>query len=400
MNGRTNVTNSGNNINVMEVPLDPVTNFVAVTSSGKVFLTWTDPLNKYATPEGEQAGDPDQLVSVWSHTVIVRKEGSDPVDENDGVVILSSSVRDQYKATQYTDSNVENQIEYHYGAFAINEDGIVSEPQYQTVIPYPYDQVLENNTWVQIADAGTNGLAQSMWEVGDEKTVTIGDNQYIVHIIDFNHDSLSDGSGKAAITFGIKYLTDDTINPVIHATSRNSVWYNRSSIPSTVQQLTYDKMTEDLKSVIVSVKKATVNRITGYNYNHPDGQTHFLDDNSKDSGYGSLNSLTFLFSSIEVTGGTQYAQAGEGAQYEYFATASNRIKALQSNNTTPVIWVLRSGNGSNTPPGTYAHYYVYLAQITASGGSEGCFGQDNLSDNYVKRNCNFCFGFCVGKSTV
>ena len=400
MNGRTNVTSSGNNIDVMEVPLDPVTNFTAVTSSGKVFLTWTDPLDKYATPEGATAQDPQQLVSVWSHTVIVRKEGSDPVDENDGVVVLSSSVRDQYSSTQYTDSNVENQVEYHYGAFAINEDGIASEGSFQTVIPYPYDYVLNNNTWTQISDAGTSGVAQSMWEIGDEKEITIGDSQYIVHIIDFNHDNLSDGSGKAAITFGIKYLTDDTINPVIHATSRNGVWYNRSSIPSTVQQLTYDKMTEDLQSVIVSVTKATVNRITGYNYNHPDGQTHFLDDNSKDSGYGSLNSLTFLFSSIEVTGSIQYAQAGEGTQYEYFATASNRIKTRQSNNTTPVIWVLRSGNGSNTPPGPNSNYYVYLKQITASGGSEGCLSQSNLSDNYVRRNCNFCFGFCIGKSTV
>ena len=211
MNGRTNVTNSGNNIDVMEVPLDPVTNFVATTSSGKVFLTWSDPKDKYATPEGEQAGDPDQLVSVWSHTVIVRKEGSDPVDENDGVVVLSSSVRDQYKTTQYTDSNVENQIEYHYAAFAINEDGIASEGSFQTVIPYPYDYVLNNNTWTQISDAGTSGVAQSMWEIGDEKEIMIGNSQYIVHIIDFNHDDLSDGSGKAAITFAIKYLMSDSM---------------------------------------------------------------------------------------------------------------------------------------------------------------------------------------------
>ena len=96
MNGRTNVTNSGNNIDVIEVPLDPVTNFVTEEGTGKVLLSWTDPLDKYATPEGATAQDPQQLVSVWSHTIIVRKEGSDPVDENDGVVVLSSSVRDQY----------------------------------------------------------------------------------------------------------------------------------------------------------------------------------------------------------------------------------------------------------------------------------------------------------------
>ena len=399
MNGRTNVT-TGANADDIVVPLDPVTNFTTESSQSKIFMTWTDPLDKYATPEGATAQDPQQLVSVWSHTIIVRKEGSDPVDQNDGVIVCSSSVRDQYKTSPFADTGVENGTEYHYGAFAINKNGIASAGAYQTIIPYPYDAILANNTWVQISDAGTSGVAQSLWDIGDEKEIRLNDIPYVVQIIDFNHDNLADGSGKAAITFGLKYLTDDTINPVIYATSRNKVWYNSSSMPSTVQQLTYDKMTEDLQSAIVSVTKATVNRITGYNYNHPDGQTHFLDNNSKDSGYGSLNSLTFLFSSIEVTGGTQYAQAGEGTQYEYFTTAANRIKALQSNNTTPVIWVLRSGNGSNTAPGTYAKYYVYLTQITASGGSEGCLGQTNLSDNYAQRNCNFCFGFCIGKSTA
>ena len=98
MNGRTNVT-TGANIDILEVPLDPVTKFVAEEGTGKVLLSWTDPKDKYATPEGEMAQDPQQLVSVWSYTVIVRKEGSDPVDENDGVVIVSSSVRNQYVST-------------------------------------------------------------------------------------------------------------------------------------------------------------------------------------------------------------------------------------------------------------------------------------------------------------
>ena len=50
MNGRTNVTT---NTDVLEVPLDPVTNFVTEEGTGKVLLSWNDPKDKYATPEGE-----------------------------------------------------------------------------------------------------------------------------------------------------------------------------------------------------------------------------------------------------------------------------------------------------------------------------------------------------------
>lgn len=393
MNGKTNVT-TGPNTDVMEVPLDPVTGFVATTSSGKVFLTWTDPKDKYATPEGEQAGDPDQLVSVWSHTIIVRKEGSDPADENDGVVILSSSVRDQYKATQYTDSNVENQIEYHYGAFAINEDGIASEPQYQTVIPYPYDQVLENNTWVQIADAGTNGLAQSMWEVGDEKTVTIGDNQYIVHIIDFNHDSLSDGSGKAAITFGIKELMAERLkrywNVRNNYSPMNTIGYSKSGIITTVNGYTFDKMPEDLKNTIVSVNKTTRQEVHGENTGHPDGDIHKIDDDDTST----LSHTTFLFSEIEVCGTSAYSYAGEGSQYSYFTNAANRIKHLASSPQSNVAWMLRSAQGAYNIGSTYSSSQLYYSYITTSGTVTG-YATDTSTGNFY-----FCFGFCVGKSTV
>lgn len=125
MNGRTN--SNGTTTDTIQIPLDPVTNLDAVAGNAQVTLTWTDPLNKYATPEGEQAGDPDQLVSVWQYTAIVRKEGSAPTGIHDGILVAESQVHNQYQTNGYVDSGLTNDTLYYYGLFAVNEDGIESE---------------------------------------------------------------------------------------------------------------------------------------------------------------------------------------------------------------------------------------------------------------------------------
>ena len=125
MNGRTN--SSGTTINDLEIPLDPCTNLVAVAGNGQVSLTWMDPKDKYATPEGEAMEDTDQLVSEWSHTIVVRKVGSQPQGPNDGTIITSSSVRNQYQTTPYIDTGLVNYNEYYYALYAINKDGTASD---------------------------------------------------------------------------------------------------------------------------------------------------------------------------------------------------------------------------------------------------------------------------------
>lgn len=120
---------------MLQVPLDPPTDFTIQTDNGQVRLTWTDPLDKYATPEGEQAGDPDQLVSVWSYTAIVRKEGSAPTGIHDGILVAESQVHNQYQSSPYIDTGLTNGVTYYYGLFAINESGIASEGAIKDVTP-------------------------------------------------------------------------------------------------------------------------------------------------------------------------------------------------------------------------------------------------------------------------
>ena len=119
----------------LQIPLDAPAGFTAKAGNAQVTLTWTDPKDKYATPEGETAQDPDQLVSVWDHTVLVRKTGSQPTGPNDGTVVVSSSVRNQYQSTPYTDTGLTNDTTYYYGVFAYNVDGVTSPGAFASATP-------------------------------------------------------------------------------------------------------------------------------------------------------------------------------------------------------------------------------------------------------------------------
>lgn len=80
-----------------------------------------------------------------------------------------------------------------------------------------YDDVLENNSWADIAQAAAEGEASSLWNLGDTKTFAIGSTTYTAMIVGFDFHVLRDSdteysttynnsSKKAAITFIVKEL--------------------------------------------------------------------------------------------------------------------------------------------------------------------------------------------------
>lgn len=158
----------------LQIPLDAPAGFTAKAGNAQVTLTWTDPKDKYATPEGETAQDPDQLVSVWDHTVLVRKTGSQPAGPNDGTVVVSSSVRNQYQSTPYTDTGLTNDTTYYYAVFAYNKDGVASEGAFASATPMAGAPLgnLAKGTLIKILENGApvehlivnQGLPSSMYD--------------------------------------------------------------------------------------------------------------------------------------------------------------------------------------------------------------------------------------------
>ena len=141
----------------LQIPLDACTNFSGKAGNAQVTLTWTDPKDKYATPEGETAQDPDQLVSVWEYTQIIRKTGSQPAGPHDGELVVSSSVRDQYATTGFVDTGLVNGTLYYYAAFAYNTDDVVSDGAFISATPVagtPLSQLAEG-TLIKILENGS-----------------------------------------------------------------------------------------------------------------------------------------------------------------------------------------------------------------------------------------------------
>ena len=348
MNGRTN--SGGNSTESIQIPLDAPSNVAAVAGVNSVSITWTDPKDKYGTTEGEIAQDPQQLVSVWDHSVVVRKVGSNPTGPLDGTVVCSSTTRNQYQSTGFVDMGLEINQTYYYGVFAYNESDVPSEGGFSNCHLWGFDSILENNSWTQIDQAGSIGMAPSVWEIGDEKNITANNEMLTLVIIDFNHDDLADGSGKAHISFGMKELMKSTMKwggaPIYSD-------YLRSKPYEYITNSVFPALPSDLQLVIKEVNKDYGIQETDVIY---DGEiTGHIDAQPK-----IVAVKISLFTIVEVTGhnadsthtgnppysGNGY-MSGAGTQYPYFTTKARWCKHLSNGTGTATGWHLASNEVNN-----------------------------------------------------
>ena len=130
MNGRTNSTESVNVNYGALIPLEAVTQFAIAPRNNAAVLSWTDPVDKIATPGGE-------MVAEWDHTDIVRKLLSAPTSITDGDLILRSTERNQYQTAGYTDNGLENNTEYYYAAFPVSKWNAIGKLASSSVMPTP-----------------------------------------------------------------------------------------------------------------------------------------------------------------------------------------------------------------------------------------------------------------------
>lgn len=213
----------------LQIPLDAPTSFASEAGNAEVSLTWTDPNDKYATPEGETAQDPDQLVSAWSHTVLVRKTGSQPAGPNDGTVVISSSVRNQYQSTPYVDTGLTNDTVYYYGVFAYNEDGVASPGAFTNATPVAGTALsqLPPGTGIQILENG----APVQFRIGTH-----------------NYEPGLNGNGRTLV---VRMVRDA---PRVYTEEGEPEFFPSSSIASYLNTTCLNRYSEKVKSWIGSTK--------------------------------------------------------------------------------------------------------------------------------------------------
>ena len=312
MNGRTN--SSGTTINDLEIPLDPCTNLIAKAGNGQVSLTWTDPKNKYATPEGEAMEDTDQLVSVWAYTRIVRKIGSAPASPNDGVLVVESSVRNQYQNTAYMDSGLTNDTTYYYGVFAINENGVESEGAFENATPIV-------------------GTAVSTLAVGTLVKIKENGNPVEYMVV---HQGLPSSRYDESCN-GCWLLRKDIYTMRVWDNSGNSYGYGTHNIHDYLNGTFLNLFDNDIKNAIKQVK---IPYQDGDGYN---GSVAF--------GANGLSCKIFLLSGDEVDLIESNLPRGEGttlSYFEYDGSSLTATKRIANYNGSKAYWWLRSPNTDNT----------------------------------------------------
>lgn len=101
-------------------PLGNVKMLSVANNKLDVTVTWGDPDDVTHFLETEHT------VATWAGTKLVRKEGSEPTDENDGVLLIDSTVRNQYLTSGYEDKALVEGVKYYYKLFPYTSEGKVT----------------------------------------------------------------------------------------------------------------------------------------------------------------------------------------------------------------------------------------------------------------------------------
>lgn len=321
---------------------DNVTDIKIGSASGKVNIQWTDP----------QDTTLDAIVfAAWAGTLVVRKEGSAPTNEKDGIVVTDSKVRDQYKNAPLVDTDVVVGKTYYYGIFPYTDQGVYnnSGENVGTVLVVSISPVFSEASWDDIISACQEKDIPDTWNVGDEKELVLTGayaQTVVMQIWGKDLDDYADGSGKAPLTFGMKGVTLQAIR--MHSSNNIGGWHTselrRNTLPA-IQEC----FPENVKN---AVREITV-RYCGMNDT------------------GTVSDKLWVPSAENV--GQSAWRATNCPHYPIFTDNASRVKTQY-----PMYWWLRD---------IYAYQSSNFLTIQSSGSTY------SLAANFS--NVNVCFGFCL-----
>lgn len=184
-----------------------------------------------------------------------------------------------------------------------------------------YDPVFANNTWEQIIEACHSNAVPNTWKVADQKSMTIGGEDYLIDIIGKNHDDYADGSGKAPLTFQLHDCYK--LKKAMHSTTTNSKGWSRCDMRETNLPIILKQIPTEVQSGIREVNKLT----------------------SESRTIVTTADKLFLLSEIEIFGSDTNSGKGEGMQYDYYKAGNSKVKNYID---SAIEWWERSPyNGNN-----------------------------------------------------
>ena len=212
-----------------------------------------------------------------------------------------------------------------------------------------YNPVFSENEWADIIEACHANEVPDTWVADGScyKDMDIGGTNYRIDIIGKNHDDLSDGTGKAPLTFQMHDCYDETKQ--MNSSNTNSGGWTNCAMRSTHLPAILALMPAEVQDGIREVQKKS-------------------SAGSQSSSIQTTNDKLFLLSEIEIFGSTTYSFAGEGPQYDYYKAGNSKVKDLR--------WWERSPRSSNSA-------YFCLVYTTGVAGVDGASYSNGVA-----------FGFC------
>lgn len=200
---------------------------------------------------------------------------------------------------------------------AVFLSGAVNSPSVGTGRFSDYD-------WATIIKVCQMNAVPDTWEVGSQKALSIGGVEYLVDIIGKNHDTYSDGTGKAPLTFQLHDCYGE--KDYITGTSANTGGWKNCNIRINRVPVYFAAMPSEVQAGIREVNKLT-------------------SAGGKSATINTTADKLFLLSEIEIFGALSYSYAGEGNQYEYYSKGNTKVKRVVNTAST---WWTRSPNKNNT----------------------------------------------------
>jgi hypothetical protein len=238
---------------------------------------------------------------------------------------------------------------------------------------FPYrEKTLEQCTWYEINELSKANKAKDYFYVGEEKTVKFSDGTEAVFVIlGFNHDDLSDGTGKAGITFGMRDVyKNHTIRAEAYARGDGiyrGAWHKVYLFDSAyTNNLIYELINIFPSEIMPFVKEVTKKSVYG---NIKTGSYNFkglLD---------TVNCKLFPFSANEVNLKDVYT-FNTGTPYEYYEKISLSLMKRAVGSANYEKWWLRDLIYTIDTNGQVSEVWNKVGDSTVISGS-------------------LCIGFCI-----
>jgi hypothetical protein len=188
----------------------------------------------------------------------------------------------------------------------------------RSAVPFAAKDIFSENTWQDIATACQLNKIPVTWAIGDQKTMTIGGAEYVIDIIGKNHDTYSDGTGVAPLTFQLHDCLPTKYQ--MNVGEHNDGGWLESDMRLTTFHTIYNQLPIEVRSNLRQVNKVSS---TGH----------------QRTTLNTARDTLFLLSEIEIYGEIPLSVSGEGKQYAYYANGGSTVKKVKNSAS---IWWQRS----------------------------------------------------------